>query len=156
MDKLGVDIGGVIVDRVQEDGRDSYSGVVPVPGALESIGRLVRERFHDRVWLVSRCDESNERPLLAWMESVDFFAATGVARDRVHFCRSRHEKAPICERLGLTHFVDDRAEVLSHLIGVVPNLYLLESRASGADRYPDVAAQVHRVTKWSEIVAQLL
>jgi len=52
---LGVDIGGVIIDRVSEDAQSrrmahlGYAGAAVIDGALEAIGRLVRQRFHDRV-----------------------------------------------------------------------------------------------------------
>jgi hypothetical protein len=45
---LGVDIGGVIIDRVSEDAQ-SYAEAAAVEGAFESIARLVQERFHARL-----------------------------------------------------------------------------------------------------------
>ena len=157
---LGIDIGGVIIDRVREDGgvptSASYAGVVAVEGAFEAIADLVRRRFGERVWLVSRCDEPSEPVLLEWLEQRGFFGVTGVARERVRFCRQRHEKAAICRQLRITHFVDDRLEVLGHLVGLVPHLYLLESRAADADRFRDVLPRVGRMPTWRDVVEALL
>jgi hypothetical protein len=158
---LGVDIGGVLVDHVSEDdpgpgARRSYASLVPVDGAFAAVARLVDRRFRDRVWLVSRVSEANEPALVEWLEQRDFFGATGVARERVRFCRERHEKAAICRELQITHFVDDRLEVLSHLIGVVPNLYLLPSRARDMDRFREFLPSVRVVRRWSDIAEALL
>jgi hypothetical protein len=43
---------------------------------------------------------------------------------RVRFCRERPDKAVIAAELGLTHFVDDRVDVLEHMVGVVTHRYL--------------------------------
>jgi hypothetical protein len=65
-DALGIDIGGVIIDRVSEDdqtqimGHHGYAGAAEVDGAFEAIARLVEQRFRERTWLVSRCDEPRE------------------------------------------------------------------------------------------------
>jgi hypothetical protein len=159
---LGVDIGGVIIDRVSEDDEArrmahlGYSGAAAIDGALEAIARLVRRRFHDRVWLVSRCDEPRERVLSEWLERQNFFGATGVPRAQVRFCRERHEKAIICKELGITHFIDDRLEVLSHLVGAVPHLYLFQSRADDVDAFRRFLPHVRPMSRWSDIVEALL
>ncbi len=156
---LGVDIGGVIIDRVREE-RDTagrgYSDAPPVAGAFEAIARLVARRFGDHVWLVSRCDAPDEPQILEWLTARDFFRATGVAPDRVRFCRERHEKAPICRQLGITHFVDDRLEVLGPMIGAVPHLYLLRSRATDNERLPQFLAHVWPASGWREVLGALL
>ncbi len=152
MDTLGVDIGGVIIDRVSEDGPDAPR--IAVDGALGAIRRLVAARFGERVWLVSRTDE--DAALVDWLDRSGFHRLTGVARDRVRFCRKRHEKAAICADAGITHFVDDRLEVLGHLVGVVPHLYLLDSRAADVARFREALPHVRRVAHWREIVRELL
>jgi hypothetical protein len=152
---LGVDIGGVIIDRVSEDDQ-SYAGATAVEGAFEAIARLVQRRFREHVWLVSRCEESREPVLVAWLEQHDFFGSTGVSRHHVRFCRQRHDKATICRQLGVTHFIDDRLEVLSHLVGIVPHLYLLQSRAGGMDQFRQSLPHVRLVRGWIEIVDAVL
>jgi hypothetical protein len=156
---LGVDVGGVIIDLVSEDrGRDpaaDFAAASPVAGAFESIGRLVERRFAERVWLVSRCDAPVEPLILAWLDCHEFFRVTGVARERVRFCRERHDKAAICRELGVTHFVDDRHDVLGPLVGVVAHPFLLQSRGTDPRSAASLPPSVARVTGWSEIVAAL-
>ncbi len=152
---LGIDIGGVIIDRVSEDAQ-SYAEAAAVDGAFEAIAQLVQRRFRERVWLVSRCEESRDPVLMEWLERHDFFGSTGVTRNQVLFCRQRHEKATISQQLGVSHFIDDRLEVLSHLVGNVPNLYLFQSRAEDIDRFRQFLPHVHLVRRWSEIVDAVL
>ena len=159
---LGIDIGGVIIDRVSEDDQaqtmehHSYAVSAAVEGAFEAIARLGQERFRERVWLVSRCDEPREPVLAEWLERHDFFGSTGIARRQVLFCRQRHEKATICRQLRVTDFIDDRLEVLGHLVGMVPHLYLLRSRASDVDRFRRFLPYVRPIGRWSELVEALL
>jgi hypothetical protein len=156
---LGVDIGGVIIDRVREErgaGPEGFASALPVAGAFAAVGRLIAERFRERVWLVSRCDAEDETPIRRWLEQRGFFPATGLTPDRVRFCRERDEKTPICRQLGVTHFVDDRLEVLGHMVGVVPNLYHLRSRAADHERFPQFLRHVRSVAGWDEIVRALL
>lgn len=76
------------------------------------------------VWIVSKCGERIQRRTLRWLDHHDVYERTGLPRGNVRFCRQRAEKASHCRELGITHFIDDRADVLSHLRGLVPNLYL--------------------------------
>jgi len=159
---LGIDIGGVITNRVSEDRpfgtskADEYTHVSPVEGALVTIARLVSQRFETAVWLVSRCDQDAEQPILEWLERNGFFRVTGVSRNRVRFCRERRTKAAICRELDITHFIDDRLEVLSHLVDIVPNLYLLRSRAGDPARFHHILSRVHVVTRWSDMIELLI
>lgn len=160
MDGLGVDIGGVIIDHVSDDGRaaleNRFATTARVRNAFETIARLVEARFGERVWVVSRTDATTEPLLLEWLEREEFFGLTGVARDRVRFCRRRAEKAEICRALGITHFVDDRLEVLSHLVGTVPHLYLFRSRARDVDRFGEFLPRVRQVETWDDVLDDLL
>jgi hypothetical protein len=74
--------------------------------------------FAGRVHLVSTAGPKVSANTRAWLQHHRFFERTGVAEARLHFVRKRREKAPVCERLAITHFVDDRAEVLFHLTTV--------------------------------------
>jgi hypothetical protein len=127
--KIGVDIGRVIING---DGADtSFFGhnqieamrTPAVPGSFEAVAELVR-RFEGRVWLVSKCGPRIQARSLAWLDHHGFWAATGVVRDNVRFCKERRDKAVHARRLALTHFVDDRSDVLVHLVGLVDRLYL--------------------------------
>ncbi len=64
-------------------------------------------------------------------------------------CRERPEKAAVCARLGITHFVDDRLDVLTPMRGTVPHLYLFGAPRAGIPEWITPAPD------WSELVRVL-
>ena len=160
MDVLGVDIGGVIIDNAN-DGTDTsffsgnYLKTTAVPGAVEALGRLVRECFHGSVFLVSKCRERTEMKTREWLLSQRFYEETGISPEHVRFCRTREGKAPICRELGVTHFVDDRLEVLSYLT-TVPHRFLFRGRPKESQKFVEHLENVTQVRTWREITEALL
>ena len=70
----------------------------------------------------------------------------------LRFCRERKEKKVHGRELALTHFIDDRMDVLTHLRRVVPNLYWF-----GADtRSKPYPPWVTPVADWDSIRDVLL
>lgn len=118
MDTLGIDIGNVIVAG-QGPGDTSFSRGDPLqtpalPGAFDAIAQLAAGRFAGRVHLISKAYPNMERRTRLWLAAQDFARITGVAEECWHFVRERPEKGPLCARLGITHFVDDKLENLGH------------------------------------------
>lgn len=157
---LGVDIGGVIIDRVN-DGTDTsffsenYLRTTAVPEAFNALQKLVENRFGENVHLVSKCGRKVSEKTLMWLAHHSFYDLTGIGQDRVHFCRERHEKAGICEKLGITHFVDDRLEVLGNLT-TVGELYLFQPRTDEVRKFAHHLNRVKLVNSWQQITANLL
>lgn len=180
--RIGVDIGGVIIQQVDRlypieaagpgagqtgttgpdaeraDRSDQDTSLLrdfrrtpPMPGAFEALATLVSEVFGEHVHLVSKCGERVERRSRLWLAHHDFYRRTGIAAGNVHFCRTREAKAPIAAALGLTHFVDDRLEVLSYL-DTVPNRFLFRPREEEVRGHQRHLAAVHRVESWPELV----
>lgn len=148
---LGVDIGGVLIDRVGENSDTSFFGDRPmetpaVPGAVETLARLAAGPFENRVHLISKAGPKIGNRTREWLEHTGFEAATGIRADHVHFVRNREDKAPVCRRLGVTHFVDDRLSVLRHLTDV-PHRYLF---TGGLGDHP--APDPTSVPEWATIV----
>lgn len=131
--RLGVDFGRVINDASgSPSGEDTAflggteNEMLATPamrGAFASLERL-QAAFDGRVWIVSKCGPTVQGRTERWLAHHRFFESTGIAPDHLRFCRRREDKAIHCRELGITHFVDDRYDVLRHLIGIVPNLYL--------------------------------
>ncbi|WP_117214339.1 hypothetical protein [Allorhizocola rhizosphaerae] len=121
---LGVDVGGVIVALAEEGAEDtSFFGSRPletpaITGVMEALAALTEQPFAGRVHLVSKAGPKVAGNTRAWLAHHRFFERTGIAESHVHFVRERRDKAPVCERLGITHFVDDRLDVLAHLESV--------------------------------------
>lgn len=155
---FGVDIGGIIIDRV-DDGADTsffgknYLNTPPVPGVFAALEKLTASGF--RVHLVSKCGESVQGKSLKWLMRRDFYQLTGVDPSDVHFCRTRPEKARICSDIGATHFVDDRLEVLSYLPDV-EHRYLLNATAKEVAQFRHALADVTRVESWDALVSHVL
>ena len=117
---LGVDVGGVIVDRVAAGEDTSFFGSQPlltpaVEGVFEALALLTAEPFEGRVHLVSKAGPKVAENTRAWLHHHKFFRRTGIPAANLHFVRERADKGPVCTRLGITHFVDDRLDVLGHL-----------------------------------------
>ena len=152
--RLGIDIGRVIIGPALDGAEDtSFLGTTveeamatpPAPGAFAAIRHLV-ERFEGAVWLVSKAGPSVQRKTGRWFEHHGFHAATGLGPDRVRFCLRRAEKADHCRQLGLTHFIDDRIDVLGYLEGIV------EHRMLFGEQQQAVSAGLIQVRTWAEVL----
>jgi hypothetical protein len=159
MRALGVDVGGVVIQRADDDADTSFFGgnylaTPAVPGAFEALAGLVSQLFGERVFLVSTCGVETERRTLEWLAHHDFHRRTGIPPHQVHFCRRRADKAPIAASLSLTHFVDDRLEVLGYL-RTVRHRYLFRPRDVEVRRHAQHLPLVRRVDGWSALVAEI-
>jgi hypothetical protein len=157
---IGIDIGGVIIDSINDNTDTSFFGdnylkTTAVPDAFNVISQLFQKRFGSQIHLVSKCGKRTEDKTLEWLLHHRFYEQTGMLRSHVHFCRERHEKAGICEALGITHFVDDRLEVLGYLTSV-PNRFLFQPQANEVQRYAQHLPNVTRVESWQEVARLLI
>ena len=131
--RLGIDIGRVLMCPTHDDGRPDTSFLSAsdeaaletpaAPGMFEVVPALVR-LFDGRTWLVSKAGARIEKLTRRWLEHHRFFERTGLDPSHVRFCRRRDEKRGHADDLRLTHFIDDRLDVLEHLRGGVPRLAL--------------------------------
>lgn len=159
---LGVDIGGVIIDRVKGDASDTsmFSGrwieTPEVEGAIDAVADLAKGRFGGRVHVVSKAGNRMRIRSLEWLKGRHFFGRTGIPEGNLHFCYNRRDKTDICRRLGVTHFVDDRCEVLSYISPFVGRLILFRGEDRDARDYPEVWPKVVRVASWAQAKDALL
>src|SRR3989344_4246458 len=119
IERIGIDVGNVISSR--DTDVLNVKKLVPeeVPNAVETISRIVAKFGPENVFLVSKCGPKNQIRIRKWLVATDFFIRTGVNPFNVVFCIHRKDKAKMAEELRLTHFIDDRLEVLGHMIEVV-------------------------------------
>jgi hypothetical protein len=158
--RLGLDFEGVICQRPKDVSivdDDRYLERPFVPGAVESVRRLVAELFGENVWIVSTCRLAAEPRMLHLLDHHNFWHVTGVRRDHMLFCREHGGKAPVCERLGITHFVDDRFEVLSAMSTVL-HRFVFQPRLEQESEKPflHLASQMRVVQSWDKIIKELL
>ncbi len=159
--RLGVDIGRVIIGTAQlggdadtsflSGGEDAAMDTPEAAGAFEALAR-VTDAFDGQVWLVSKCGPRIQARTRRWLEHHRFFERTGIPDTNLRFCRERHEKRGHAEALGLGFFVDDRADVLKHLVGLVPRLYLFGHQKPGRA----VLTGATPVLDWAEAERRLL
>ncbi len=137
--RLGVDIGRVIIHG---DGPDtSFIGcseedslkAPAMDGAFEALARLTAA-YEGRVWLVSKGGTGVQKKSRSWLAHHRFFEVTKISEQNLRFCKTRPEKAPICEKLGITCFIDDRLDVLASMRMIVPDLLWFGQEASSDTR----------------------
>ena len=153
---LGIDIGGVIIDRQNDSTDTSFFGpnyllTTAVPGVFDAIKSLVDRGY--QVHLVSKCGSNVERKTREWLKHHRFFERTGVDPARLHFCRTRPEKGPICRALGVTHFVDDRLDVLDCLDSV-GEVFLFQPNRDDAQRHGR-GHRARRFDRWEDLVKRI-
>lgn len=157
--KLGIDVGRVLITP-GDDSRPDTSfiggsledalGTPPYEGMFDVVPELV-ERFAGQVWIVSKCGPRIQQRTLQWFDRHRFFERTGIDPANVRFCLKRPEKAVHCRELGITHFIDDRADVLQPMIGTVPQLLLF-----GPQRERHVSVSFRHVRDWPAVARALL
>lgn len=156
--KLGIDVGRVLIRPEDADGADtSFIGgsledalnTPPYDGMFEVVPKLV-SKFDGRVWIVSKCGPAIQHKTRCWFERHRFFERTGIPQENVRFCLKRPEKAVHCRQLGITHFIDDRVDVLEAMAGVVSNRYLFGPQR----KLPPIGMQ--HVVSWSDVSKTML
>ena len=95
----------------------------PNKDSIEVISQLVKH-FNGKLWLVSKAGQKVSMRTRQWLRTWNFFGQTKVPQENLYFCKERADKRGICERLRITHFIDDRLDVLTHMRGLVSSLYL--------------------------------
>lgn len=157
---LGIDVGRVLIAPQSSERPDtSFIGgsledalqTPPYEGMFAHLPTLI-ERFAGRACLVSKAGPRVQDKTRHWLRHHRFHERTGVPADSVHFCRERHQKASICARLRVTHFIDDRTDVLHHLKGVVTHRYLFGPQRRGTLAPAGVTA----VADWAAVVEAVL
>lgn len=157
---LGVDIGNVITQGGNEMFTPNFLESKQMPGAFDSIRQLVENRFGpERVYLVSKCGINMQIKTAEWLRYHSFYQHTGVQEKNLHFCLNRDGKTPICQKFGINIFIDDRLEVLSHLLKLPPpaiRCLLFQGRANEVARFDTFISSVTQVNSWREVLRELL
>jgi len=158
--RIGIDIGRVIMAPVKggkadtsflSGGLEKALATPPSPGAFVGVRSLV-SAFGGRAWLVSKAGPNVQHKTKQWLRHWDFYGETGLPREHLRFCLERSQKVGHCRQLKITHFIDDRLDVLEHLHGSVAKLYLFGEQPS-LDEVPD---WVTPVADWRETTEAVL
>jgi hypothetical protein len=147
---LGIDIGGVLIPMAAGASDTTFFGGRPMetpaqPYMFDAV-RMLTERFDGRVHLVSKCGPKIERISRDWLSYVEFWSRTGVTPENLHFVRERPDKALVCRRLDITHFIDDRLDVLLAMHSVHGRYLFLGGR--DGQRKLEVPAEIRQLRDW--------
>lgn len=150
----------MIVDLVGHDSDTSFFGTRPldtpaVANAFTTIAALVQDTFQGRAMIVSKAGPRVSARTLDWLSHHRFHEMTGIAPADVHFVRARPDKDEVCRRAGVTHFVDDRLDVLEALT-TVSHRYLFLGGLGSVGRVPSQKPQGIVLTHtWPQLASQL-
>lgn len=157
--KLGIDVGRVLISPGDEARPDtsfiggSLEDALNTPayeGMFEVVPALVDRFGVEQTWIVSKCGPQIQNRTMQWFDRHRFFDRTGIKKENVRFCLQRPDKAVHCRKLGITHFIDDRTDVLGAMVGIVRNLYLFGPQRK---KIPD--GMLH-VPTWKDVARALL
>lgn len=157
---LGVDIGNVIINNrlndpeVNKVDETVYAAFPPSEYVFDSL-KTLNDYFNGEVYLLSKCTEWAQEQILLWLKAHDFYTKTGVKEENVLFVRQRHEKDGVCRKLGITHFIDDRLEVLSHMVESTPNLILFQPNDAEVREFEQFLPKVSVANDWTEVVEKI-
>jgi hypothetical protein len=158
---LGVDIGNVIINNRLNDPEVNkvdeavYAAFPPSEGAFDAL-KTLNDYFRGEVHLISKCTEWAQQQILLWLKAHDFYTKTGIKEQNVHFVRQRHEKDGVCQKLGITHFIDDRLEVLSHMVESTPHLILFQPDKDEVKEFEQFIHRVSVVNDWAEVLEEII
>lgn len=154
--RIGLDFGGVIVKAHGSNASEDTTIVAGhrmeavQDGAINGIKTMV-SITGGAVWIVSKAGPKMQQVTREWLDAIDFYSKTGIARDHLHFCHERPQKEAICKSLNITHFVDDRLHIMQILRHCVPNLFLFGTEEN--KRFCPPWASF--VLNWSELMKQV-
>jgi len=162
--KIGIDIGGVIVggnartpgqkreDTMFSPYPNTYLKTQPTEGAIAAVTQIVKWFGPENVFIVSKASPDMERRTRHWMEHNKFYEQTGFLKENLNFCLERIDKAPICKRLGINIFIDDKLDVLRHFIldDLVRYRIWFKPKPFELEKLAEFVPKVIQVRSWEE------
>lgn len=135
MEKIGIDLVGVIMDRSKlSEMLRLYQGHIPpakfgeikeIPGMINVVHGIVNYFGPHNVFVISKADNVIKEGSRVWFGRNKFFEKTHLLVENVIYCDTRKDKAVVCQEKGITQFIDDRREVLHHIHESVPSVKLI-------------------------------
>jgi 5'(3')-deoxyribonucleotidase len=153
--RLGIDFGNTIIRVLTSTDDQQHLKQQEFPGAASTIQELAKHCFGKELYVISKVNPGGKEKVLEWMRDHNFHHRFGIPPEQILFCAERREKGPIAARLGLTHFIDDRPEVMIHMQSVRRRI-LFNPDSTDYDFFKDRLTGVERATDWNEIKRLLL
>ncbi len=150
---IGIDIGGVLTKLERNNHgaafrTEDYLQKPFLPQAVEKVSELVDLFGPKRSYLVSFCGKKTQEKTIEWLLYQNFSGLTKMPVENFRFVNRREKKADVATELALTHFIDDRTEILGYLT-MVPNRYWF---LGGMNEKPTTGpADVILINQWSDL-----
>jgi hypothetical protein len=161
-ERLAVDLGNVIIDHVGFGTTDEYvnngdyNQIPALNDAVSSLQKLNSEVFKNDVYVVYNATNVADSKIMTWLTHNNFFEMTGIDPTKIIRSESGRNKRPFCVKNKITHFIDDRLEVLTGLVGTVPNLYLLGGQPKEIELFKESLKNVYVAPDWKHILNLLI
>lgn len=150
--KIGIDINGVLSDnKVPDYQTRDYSIFSVMKDAVKIVRKMVDAYGADNIYIISRV-RTHQLSMVTgvWLEYHGILKKTGIPLENVFICYKLKDKAELAAKLELTHFIDDRLEVLDYFSKKI-NLIAFQPTKYAIKKYPDTAARSVVVNSWSEV-----
>jgi len=154
--KIGIDINGVLANnKLPYFKTQNYSIFSVMENAINVVKNLVKKYGAENIYIIS-CVQSHQLSFITgiWMETHNFLHKTNISLDNVIICTRMKDKSRIAEKLNLTHFIDDRPEVLNYF-SKETTILVYQPKKSQIKKYPDIASRAIIVNSWNEIADYL-
>lgn len=122
--RIGIDIGGVLTregDPRYRGSYDEWDASWEADGALDAVKKITQVFGPSNTFLVSKVRPGGRmhRRMELWLhETINFCEVTGLPKENIIFVRTVDGptgKGVACQKLGISHFVDDKIEVLQSI-----------------------------------------
>jgi hypothetical protein len=134
-----------------------YNSIPEVPGVFDSL-KWLNEKFGGNVTVVYKATDVATEKIHAWLAHHQFTGRTSIPLERVNRTSGGRDKTIHMDQSTETHYgttvvVDDRLEVMSYFVGMVPNLFLFRPQQKEIEQFSSIGAlsHVHVVKSWQEI-----
>lgn len=150
--KIGIDINGVLANNKRAHIKThDYSVFSVMEDAIDIVREIVNLHGAENVYIISRV-KSHQLSFITgiWMETHNFLRETNVLLDNVYICSLLRDKAKIAKKLRLTHFIDNRPEVLNHF---PKNIVIIAFQPEDKEmkKYPNVLSRAKVANSWKEV-----
>lgn len=150
--KIGIDINGVLSNnKVPHYTVGNCSVFSVMKDAIRVVKKIVETYGAENIYIISRVRTHHLSMVTGiWLEHHDILKKTNILLDNIYICYQLKDKAKLAAKLKLTHFIDDRLEVLDYFPEKI-NLIAFQPTKNAIKKYPDVAARSAIVNSWKEV-----
>ncbi|MBB4320476.1 hypothetical protein GGE43_004071 [Agrobacterium tumefaciens] len=114
---IGIDVGGVLLQTqaMKSWGNSSVGFLVAYEGALNALQTLIIPQFEENWFVISKAEHEHRNQIKESLEHHGFLDSVGGELGNLIFTDTNAEKAEIARDLRLSHFIDDKWDVLRHM-----------------------------------------